>query len=434
MQRSRAAADPALSDRAAWAAGGAISFLMRQGVENPDCLSLAAGLVDRSTLPVDLVRDAAADLLAAPDAADLLQYGHTAGAARARMAVLEHFADLEGETAGELAAARGLTAGRVLLTTGSQQFLSLVCQVLLNPGDVCLVAGPTYFVMLGTVAGVGGRAVRIETDGNGVTPAGLEAALDRFEAAGELDRVKLLYLVPDFENPSGVTLPGERRAAVLDILTRRDPGGRIHVLEDAAYRELRFDGEPEGSLWGRDADDRVIYAGTFSKSFAPGVRVGFGVAPLPLIPALIDRKGNEDFGSAHLNQHLLARVLETGAYGPHVETVRTGYRAKRDALLAGLEEHLAGLPGVSWLRPGGGLYVWLTLPEGTETGFDSPLFERATKEEGVMFVPGELCYAAESVDGCPPPTNRARLSYGVLSPPQIAEAAARLGRAVRAVL
>ena len=431
MQRTRTEPAPVLSTRAAWAAGGAISYLMRQGVENPHCLSLAAGLVDRSTLPVELVKTVAAEELAKPHAADLLQYGHTAGAARLRAAVLERFATLEGVRSEELAAARGLTAGRVVLTNGSQQTLSLVCQILLDPGDVCLVAGPTYFVMLGTVAGVGGRAVRLETDEHGVVPASLDAALAATD--GSADRVKLLYLVSDFENPSGVTLAADRRAAILDILARRDPGGRIHLLEDAAYRELRFEGEPCGSLWGRDADDRVIYAGTFSKSFSPGLRIGFGILPLPLVQAVIDRKGNEDFGSAHLNQHLLAAVLESGRYDPHVESVRAGYRKKRDALLVGLEDHLGGVPGVSWLRPEGGLYVWATLPEGVDTGFESPLFEAAT-DGGVMYVPGELCFAPDAVDGSPVPRNRMRLAYGVLSPEEIAEAAARLGRAVRAVL
>ena len=429
---------PLLSDRAGWAAGGAISSLMRQALENPDCLSLAAGFVDPATLPVELVREATAEVLADRDAAALLQYGQNAGAGRLRAAVIERFATLEGVPSGELAATRGLTAGRVMLTNGSQQFLSLVCLVLLNPGDVCLVAGPTYFVMLGTIAGVGGRAVRLETDGDGVTPAGLEAAFDRFERFGELDRVKLLYLVPDFENPSGVTLSAERRDALFDVLARRDPDRRVRVLEDAAYRELRFEGEPAGSLWSRDVGsrgvgDRVIYAGTFSKSFSPGLRIGFGIAPLDLIPALIDRKGNEDFGSAHLNQHVLARVLEAGRYEPHVERVRAGYRAKRDALLAALAEEWGDVDGVSWLTPRGGLYVWATLPEGLRTGFDSPL-AAAAKDEKVMYVPGELCYAPEAVDGTPKPTNRMRLSYGVLDAAGLREAAARLGRAVRAVL
>ncbi len=424
---------PVLSDRAAWAAGGAISTLMAQAIENPDCLSLAAGFVDPATLPVDLVRDAAADVLAAPDAAALLQYGTPAGAGRLRAAVLERFATLEGVPTEELAATRGLTAGRVLLTNGSQQFLSLICQVLLDPGDVCLVAGPTYFVMLGTIAGVGGRAVRVETDDHGMTPAGLQAALSHFEEAGEIDRVKLVYLVPDYENPSGVQIPPARRAALLETLDRHDPQGRIRLLEDAAYRELGFNECVAPSLWGQDATGRVIYSGTFSKSFSPGLRIGFGLAPLELIQPLIDRKGNEDFGSAHFNQHLLARVLESGRYEPHVNVVRDGYLAKRDALLAALQEHLGGLPGVHWRTPGGGLYIWTTLPEGVATGFGSPLAE-AAQREGVMYVPGELCFAKEAADGTARPTNHMRLSYGVLDDAGLREAAARLARAVRSVL
>ncbi|NNJ24411.1 PLP-dependent aminotransferase family protein [Alienimonas chondri] len=427
-----------LSDRSGWASGGAISELMAQAIANPDCLSLAAGFVDPATLPVDLVKQAAAEVLAAPDARDLLQYGTPAGAGRLRAAVLELFAMLEGVPTEELAETRGLTAGRVLLTNGSQQFLSLVCQALLNPGDVCLVAGPTYFVMLGTIAGVGGRAVRVETDDDGMTPAGLEAALDHFQTVGELPRVKLLYLVPDFENPSGVVLADRRRSELLDILDRRDPDGRIRVLEDAAYRELGFDGTIGASLWGRDRSDRVIYSGTFSKSFSPGLRIGFGLAPVELMQPLIDRKGNEDFGSAHFNQHLLARVLESDRYEAHVADVRRSYRRKRDALLAGLSEHLGDLPGVSWREPAGGLYVWANLPEGVSTGFDSPLAE-AAQRDGVMYVPGELCYAPESVDPAsgesrPRPTNHMRLSYGVLDVGLLREAAARLGRAVRSVL
>ena len=194
---------------------------------------------------------------------------------------------------------------------------------------------------------------------------------------------------------------------------------------------MRFEGDHEGSLWGRDADDRVIYAGTFSKTLSPGLRVGFGVLPLELVQPVIDRKGNEDFGSACLNQHVLARVLETGAYAPHLAAVRDSYRSKRDALLAGLEEHLGGVDGANWLKPAGGLYVWFTAP--CDTGFDSALWERATKEEGVMYVPGEICFAPEAADGSPAPTRHARLAYGVLGEGELHEAAARLGRAVRAV-
>ena len=427
-----------LSARTATARGGAISYLMRQAVEHPECLSLAAGLVDRASLPVDLARDLAADLLGDPEAArDALQYGHTAGNERLRAAVAELFAGLEGRTGGGAAGLNpAAPGGRVVLTNGSQQFLSLAAEVLLDPGDICLVAAPTYFVMLGVLAGVGARAVSVDTDGHGMRPDGLERRLTELEAAGELPRVKLIYLVPEFENPSGVRLAADRRAAIVRLAGRFSKTHRVRILEDSAYRELRYDGDPYPSVWSCDTGgdvtgSRVLYTQTFSKSFAPGLRVGFGILPPDLVGPVLDRKGNEDFGSSHLTQHLVLRALESGRYAGHVASVRAAYRAKRDALLAGLDEHLGDLPGVSWLRPDGGLYVWATLPDGVETGFDSPLFRTAAEREHVMYVPGELCHAKQPG---PVPTNQMRLSFGVLAPDALHEAAARLGRAVRSCL
>lgn len=429
MPLPNAAPPVLLSRRANWAEGQAISYLMRQGVENPQCLSLAAGLVDSATLPVEIVRKAAEIVLG--DQAwgrYSLQYGHTAGAERLRKAVLTHLAVLEGGTITDL----GVDLDQLVLTTGSQQFLSLVAQVLLDPGDVCLVAAPTYFVFLGTVAGVGAKSVPVATDEDGMRSDALEAKLEEFAAAGQLERVKLIYLVSDFENPSGYSLSAERRRQVVEIAKRWSRGHRIHVLEDAAYRELRYDGEPNPSVFSFDPDrETVIYAGTFSKSFSPGLRVGFGIAPKALVEAVAARKGNEDFGSAHLNQQIVATVLEEGWYRPHTDVVRLGYRTKRDALLAAIGRHFANLDGVSWVRPSGGLYVWMSLPPHVETGFDSPLFERAAKHEQVMYVPGKLCYGGEPGER---PRHQMRLSFGVLDPASLEEAAARLARAVAGVL
>lgn len=418
-----------LARRAAWAEGQAISYLMRQGVENPRCLSLAAGLVDSATLPIDLVRRAADHVLG--DVAwgrHALQYGHTSGAERLRKAVFGHLDGLERETAGPLRA----DLDQCVLTNGSQQFLSLVAQVLLDPGDICLVAAPTYFVFLGTLAGVGARAVPVETDGEGMRPEALRAKLEEIEAAGELERVKLIYLVSEFENPSGITLSADRREKIVRLAEEWSRSQRIHILEDAAYRELRYDGEALPSVRSfDDSGETVIYAGTFSKSFSPGLRIGFGIAPKELIEPICARKGNEDFGSAHFNQQLLATVLEAGWYAEHARTVRAGYRVKRDALLAGLDRHFAGMEGVSWVHPEGGLYVWMSLPERIATGFDSALFHQAAKVEQVMYVPGELCQA-ETESGRP--AHQMRLSFGVLDPAGLEAAAARLGRAVAAVL
>jgi 2-aminoadipate transaminase len=420
---------PRLSQRWRWSSRQAISFLMQQGVENPDVISLAAGLVDPGSLPVEEARTAAAELLADETRArQALQYGTTAGAERLRRLLLENLARLEGCRSGEL----GIDAEQLVLTTGSQQLLSLVADVLLDPGDLCLVAAPTYFVFLGVLNGLGARTIPIATDDEGIRMDALEEQLESLHAAGELHRVKLIYLVSYYENPSGVSLSADRRAQAVEIAQRWSRRQRIFILEDAAYRELHYDGPVLPSVWSFDESRQtVILAQTFSKSFAPGIRVGFGVLPKELVLPVCDRKGNEDFGSANFNQHLLATALERGIYAEHVTKVCQAYQIKRDAMLRAADRYFAGIPGVSWVRPHGGLYVWMTLPEHVHTGFGSRLFQHATRVEKVMYVPGELCYAA---DPHHPRANQMRLSFGVQAPEGIDQGMQRLAGTVRAVL
>ncbi|MEW4490633.1 PLP-dependent aminotransferase family protein [Thalassoglobus sp. JC818] len=403
----------------------AISFLMQQGVENPDCLSLAAGLVDPATLPVEETLRASQQVLATKESGmRALQYGTTPGSAELRSELLSYFAELEKCSVEDL----GIDASQMILTTGSQQLLSLVCETLLDPGDICLVAGPTYFVFAGNLAGVGARTVTIPSDEEGMDPAALDHALEQIASMEELHRVKLIYVVSYYDNPSGVCLSTSRREQIVEIAQKYSREHRLLVLEDAAYRELRYDGEEHPSMWGFDQDrSSVIYTQTFSKTFSPGIRVGFGIVPKELVTAICERKGNEDFGSAHFNQKLIAEVLRSGAYRGHLAKVRDGYRLKRDAMLAAAEKYFSDLPGVSWVHPKGGLYVWMTLPASIQSGFDSPLFSRAV-EHGVMYVPGELCYAGPLEDR---PRSQLRLSYGVLTVELIDEAMRRLADAVR---
>lgn len=420
-----------LSRRHLWAHGQPISYLMQQGVENPDVISLAAGLVDPATLPARETLAAVQQLLDVERrGAEVLQYGTTPGAEPLRRSLMKHLARLEGCDVGDLR----IDVDRLIVTTGSQQLLSLIGEVLLDPGDICLVAAPTYFVFLGLLAGLGARAVPVATDEDGLCPDALEAELARLEAAGELERVKLIYVVSYYENPSGVSLSAERRPRIVETARRWSKTHRLLVLEDAAYRELHYDGPQLPSVWSFDEDrGSVILTQTFSKSFSPGLRVGFGVVPPELVEPICDRKGNEDFGSANFNQHVVATALEEGLYVPHVEQLKQSYRDKRDAMLAAADKHFRDLPGVDWVRPHGGLYVWMTLPESVDTGFDGELFRRATKVEQVMYVPGEICYAGG--DGpAERPRNRMRLSFGVQDPAGIDEGMRRLANAVRTVL
>ncbi len=420
----------ALSQRWSYAREQAISFLMQQGVENPQVISLAAGLVDYATLPAEETLAVARKVLSDRASAQMaLQYGTTAGSERLRRLLLQHFAELEGVTPNQCP----VHSGRILVTTGSQQLLSLVCEVLLDPGDICLVAGPTYFVFCGNLNGVGAETVTIPTDADGMRTDALDAALAQLDREGRLDRVKLIYVVSYYDNPAGISVSLERRREINHIARKWSRRHRILILEDAAYRELRYDGPVLPSLWSFDetGGQNVIYTQTFSKSFSPGLRVGYGIVPDDLVQPLCDRKGNEDFGSANFNQHLIAGVLESGLYAEHREQVCAAYREKRDAMLAAAEEFFSDIPGVSWVHPHGGLYVWMTLPDSIETGFDSRLFKAAVKQHGVMYVPGELCYTGPVEQR---PRSQMRLSYGVQPPDGIREGMRRLADAVRAIL
>jgi 2-aminoadipate transaminase len=407
---------------------------MQQAVENPNVISLAAGLVDPSTLPVDETRDVIDALLGDVDLARAaLQYGTTQGSERMRKQAAALFNRLEGLSDSPLATRHSpLDPSQVILTTGSQQLLSLVGEVLLDPGDICFVAAPTYFVFLSVLQGLGARTIPIAADENGMRMDLLEQELERLQAAGELPRVKLIYAVSYYENPSGISLSEERRRELVEIAERWSKDQRIFVLEDAAYRELRYDGPDRRSVWSFDeSKETVILAQTFSKSFSPGLRVGFGIVPKTLVKPICDRKGNEDFGSSHFAQRLVCAVLESGRYDSHVEQVRTSYREKRNRMLAAAEKYFHDLPEVTWVRPEGGLYVWMSLPSRIETGFDSPLFKQATKVDGVMYVPGELSYGGPATSR---KRNQMRLSFGVESPDRIEEGIRRLAAAVRAVL
>ncbi len=422
-----------LSRRWHWATGQAISFLMQQAVENPNVVSLAAGLVDPSTLPVDETRDVIETVLGDVDLARAaLQYGTTQGSERMRKEVVGLLNRLEGTNIEGTDTASAIEASQIILTTGSQQLLSLVGEVLLDPGDICFVAAPTYFVFLSVLQGLGARTIPIPADENGMRMDLLEQELERLQAAGELPRVKLIYAVSYYENPSGISLSEERRRELVELAERWSKDQRIFVLEDAAYRELRYDGPDRRSVWSYDeSKETVILAQTFSKSFSPGLRVGFGIVPKSLVKPICDRKGNEDFGSSHFAQRLVSAVLESGRYDSHVEQVRTSYRQKRDRMLSAAEKHFRELPEVTWVRPEGGLYVWMSLPSRIETGFDSPLFKQATKVDGVMYVPGELSYGGPAASR---KRNQMRLSFGVESPDRIEEGIRRLAAAVRAVL
>jgi 2-aminoadipate transaminase len=411
-----------LSQHAQRTADQPISYFMRQAVENPNLISLAAGLVDPLSLPDAEVKEALDSLLANPaKARHMLQYGTTQGYAPLREKLLSHVCALDGVPAGQLS----LTTDAVAMTTGSQQLLSLVGEMLLDPGDVVITEAPSYFVFQGTLKSLGARTLTVPMDEDGMDTEALAELLARLAHTGELERLRLIYVCDYFQNPSGLTLSLERRRQLFELVERYSKEQRILILEDAAYRELRYEGTDLPSIKSMDrTNSHVILAHTFSKPLAPGLKTGYGILPRDLMPTLLRLKGNHDFGSNNFAQHLLDSLLENGSYARHVEKLCGVYREKRDALLASLAREFGRWPEVHWTHPEGGLYVWLTLPRNIDTGPGGQLMQAALRE-GVLYVPGEFCY----INGAGQ-SSEARLSFGVVPIEDIPEAVRRLARAI----
>jgi len=415
-----------LSQRAQQAGGQPISELMRLALAQPQLISLAAGFVDQPSLPVAATRQAITELLADPVTGHAaLQYGTTSGLPPLRQMLLDRLRQADGQPACE----RDLHVDQVLITAGSNQLLHLVGEVLLDPGDIVLCAAPCYFVFLGMLANLGARAVGVEIDEQGMIPAALEEQLQRLDRAGERARIKFVYVNPDFENPSAVTLPAERRQQIVDIVQRWSrPTAPLYILEDAAYRELRYRGQDIPSMRACDpTGEIVISTGTFSKSYSPGIRVGWGILPKSLVTPLLEVKGNIDFGSPNFAQTVMAKVLASGLFEPHVQSLRTNYRQKLDAMLTAATDYLSSIPGVHWQIPDGGLYVWLQLPEHIDTGPQGTLLQRAM-DHGVLYVPGRYAFAHE---GAKPRDNCMRLSFGVQPCDKIRRGMELLAAAIR---
>lgn len=405
-----------------------IAQLMHQGVLNPNLISLAAGLVDQESLPTESVA-AAAKLLAEKDRGRAaLQYGTTNGDRRLREQIVEHLCGLEGVSPEVL----GVTPDRVVIGTGSQQLLYLVGELLLDPGDIVLAGVPGYFVYMGALESLGARIMPIATDNDGIIPQAVDDMLAQLESHGELHHIKFLYDVSYFNNPTGLCLSWDRRSELIAVVQSWSQCHRICIVEDAAYRELRYDGVDLPSVFSLDSTGQsVLYAGTFSKSFSPGLKTGFLVAPPELVEPLVHQKGHHDFGSSNFNQQILADVLQSGEYRRHVAALCAIYRAKRDCMLETLAGELVGLESeVLWTRPEGGLYVWVRLPDGFATGPDSDFFA-ACIERGVLVVPGEYCYpsAMPAI-----PRHHVRLSFGVQPPDRIREGTRRFCDVVRGLL
>lgn len=401
---------------------------MKLTLDRPDLVSLAAGFTDNESLPVQETRELLDELLrSAQTGQPALQYGTTLGDPDLRRLTARRVQTLDAIPSGRLS--RVYSPDRVIITAGSQQLLYMAVEALCDPGDIVLVEDPAYFVFLGIMQSHGLRVRGIQLTEDGLDFVHLEQTLHELKRRGELRRVKLLYLVSYFQNPTGRTTSFERKRSALELLHAYEPaaGHPIYLLEDAAYRELRFAGEDVKSALsvGRLAE-RVIYTGTYSKPFATGARVGFGFLPEPVFTAVERIKGNHDFGTANLLQQLLARALASGRYDQHLAHLHRRYADKAAVMVEALREHFPA--EVEWEEPRGGLYVWARAPRRMRTGVRSKFFE-ATLARKVLYVPGELCYAEDP--SRPRPNHEMRLSFGAASLSNIRTGIARLGDVLR---
>lgn len=360
-----------------------------------DVISFAGGFPDPATFPGTALVEVLEEIVKSGDAS-AMQYSPTPGIESVREYLRERLASVEGVRP---------SAPNLMVTSGAVEALELVCKRFLDPGDIAVVEAPTYLGAIMAFRGHEATIVGVDTDEQGLKVDQLEDLL----RSGT--RPKVLYTIPDYQNPRGVSLSEERRDRLLELAEHYG----FLIVEDVAYRELHFDGPPPRSLWARNSDV-VVQIGTFSKIFFPGVRLGWAVGPAPAIEQMVVAKQNTDQCAAALGQRLLEEYGRRGLLDQGVRASRGLYRRRRDRLIAGLERSLPG--GVRWLTPRGGFFVWLEMPSAG----DSVDLARRAQDHGIAFVPGVPFYA----DG----RGRAniRLAYSRIDGEELDEGCRRLGQ------
>ncbi len=365
----------------------------------PEVVSLAGGMPFLDGLPLDHVADISAKLIR-EHGTSALQYGSGQGLAELREQITQVMAHEEIRA----------HADDIVVTTGSQQALDLVTRIFIDPGDVIIAEAPSYVGALGVFSGAQGEVVHVPMDDDGLIPEALESTLAKLKAAGK--RVKFIYTVPNFHNPGGMTLSLERRPRIVEIAQKYG----VLILEDNPYGLLGFDSDPLPALHSF-APDQVIYLGSFSKTFSPGYRVGWALAPHAVREKLVIASEASILCPSMLAQMSISFYLESWDWLGQVKKFREVYRERRDAVLYALEEHI---PDATWTVPQGGFYTWVTLPDGLDS---QTMLPRAVTEL-VAYVPGTAFFA----DGGG--RSNMRLSFCYPTPERITEGVRRLARVV----
>ena len=367
----------------------------------PEIVSLAGGMPNLSALPMDMMAEVVRELVA-NNGTEALQYGSGQGHPLLREQICEVMA-LEGIRA---------NADDVIVTTGSQQALDLISRIFIDPGDVVLVEAPSYVGALGTFAQYQASVVHVETDNDGMVPAALAEAIKSVRATGR--KIKFLYLIPNYQNPTGVMLSAIRRTEILEICAKEE----IFIVEDNPYGLLGFDGPSPNSMRAQDSEN-VIYLGSFSKTIASGLRVGWALVPQSIKDKMVIASESSILCPSNFTQLTISSYLKNQPWRDQIASFVDLYRVRRDAMLESLDAHFP--KEATWTRPGGGFYVWITLPPEIDT---KAMVPKAIVAK-VAYVPGIAFYA----DGFG--SWQMRLSYCHPTPERIREGVKALGAVVK---
>lgn len=364
--------------------------------ERPEVISFAGGLPAPATFPVDAMR-AALEKVLVNNGREALQYSTTEGYAPLREWIAARIGTPQAP----------VCADDVLIVSGSQQGLDLLAKALLDTGDRVLVETPTYLGALQSFSMFAPEFVSVASDEDGLLPDALSESMRG---------AKFLYCLPNFQNPTGRLLPDDRRRALAERARELD----LLILEDDPYGALSYDGETPPSIRSL-APERTVYMGSFSKVLAPGLRLGYVIAPAALRAKLVQAKQATDLHTATLSQFAVYEVIKDGFLDAHIPTIRTLYREQCEAMLAALGRHMPD--GVRWNRPRGGMFLWAELPRGMDA---TTVLSKAV-EQNVAFVPGAPFYASS------PQIEALRLAFVTVPPPRIEEGVARLAAVIRSL-
>lgn len=381
--------------------GGELTAILAMA-GSTDTIAFSGGFPAAETFPVRLLETVVAELLE-KDAASALQYSPTEGLFSSRAAIAALLEETDGLRP---------DPSEVLVTSGGIEALELLTRIFVEPGDGVYVEAPSYLGALMAFRGAGAVVRGIPLERDGLSVERLAAAL-----ADDRPRPKLLYVIPDHQNPTGLSLSLERRRELVRLCRRSG----VLIIEDVAYRQLGFDGGATESLWSMDPEV-VVQIGTFSKILFPGVRLGWAVGPTPVIAAMSAAKQNSDQCAGALGQRIMSELVPSARFEAHLEAARSLYARRAETMLTALEANMPS--GSEWTEPRGGFFVWLTAPEGCDTRE----LARAAKKDKVAFVPGAPFYADTGGH------NQLRLAYSGVKEDDIELGIARLGRLVRASL